>query len=337
MKPLIVGVDPGSTSAVAAVDLDGEIELLESGKNFPPREIIQRIIKVGKPVVVAADKGKTPSKVEKIASSVGAKLFEPEEDLSSERKRDLGKGANSHELDAVASAVYARKQLQRDIRKIEKYDDELDQSREVIAEKIFNDEPIRGEKEEESEEDPVEEAESSEDPEVDPEKKRLEKKVGNLEEQVQKLRSELGEKNSTIDSMEEKIQELKEEEREEVVENREVKKREAIIRDKNDEIEKLEEELEKFRIREMQYRKALEKIFEEEHSPVPLVDEHVERVPEEAVTSDSEVLEKLEKRGAEIHHVEDVEGVELNDFVVVDELPDKTDFESVIKEYRRKR
>jgi len=89
-KPLIVGVDPGSTSAVAAVDLECEIELLESGKNFPPREIIQRIIKVGKPVVLASDKGKTPSKVSKISSSLGAKLFEPEEDLSQKKEERTG-------------------------------------------------------------------------------------------------------------------------------------------------------------------------------------------------------------------------------------------------------
>jgi hypothetical protein len=90
-------------------------------------------------------------------------------------------------------------------------------------------------------------------------------------------------------------------------------------------------------VREQQYRKALRRIFEEDHDIVPLVGDEVERVPETAVTKDYEGLEKLQKRGAEIHHIEDVEGVELRDFVVVDKLPDNTDFESIIKEYQDSR
>ncbi|MFB6100393.1 MAG: DUF460 domain-containing protein [Candidatus Nanohalobium sp.] len=336
MKPLIVGVDPGSTSAVAAVDLDGEIELLESGKNFPPRDIIQRIIKVGKPVVVASDKGKTPSKVEKIANSVGARLFEPESDLSSERKKELGKGANSHELDAVASAVNARRQLQRDIRKIRKYNEQLDKPVNEIAERILKDEPVRSQEDTE-EGDGKQESVETEDSGVDAERKRLEKKIDNLEQHVQELKSELGQKNSRIESLEDKIEEINEADREEVLKEREVKKREATIRDKNREIEDLESKILDAAVREQQYRKALRRIFEEDHDIVPLVDDSVERVPEKAVTKDHEVVEKLQKRGAEIHHVEDVEGVELRDFVVVDELPDSTDFESIIKEYQDSR
>ena len=337
MKPLIVGVDPGSTSAVAAVDLDGEIELLESGKNFPPRDIIQRVIKVGKPVVVASDKGKTPSKVEKIANSVGARIFEPKEDLSSDRKKELGKGANSHELDAVASAVNARRQLQRDIRKIRKYNAELDKPLDEIAVKIFKDEPVRAQEDKKtgSKENKVREA--REDSEEDIEKQRLEKKVENLEEHVQSLKSELGEKNRRINALERKIEEMNEEDREEILENREIKKREATIRDKNRKIEDLESKILDAAVREQQYRKALRRIFEEDHDIVPLVGDDVERVPEKAITGDYDVLEKLQKRGSEIHHIEDVEGVELRDFVVVDELPDNTNFESIINEYRDKR
>lgn len=331
MKPLIVGVDPGSTSAVATVDLEGEVELLESGKNFPPREIIQRIVKVGKPVVVASDKGKTPSKVEKISSSVGAKLFEPEEDLPSERKKELGKGANSHELDAVASAVNAQKKLHKDIRKIEKYDEELEVPREKIAERIFNDRPVREEEEETSEESLEESYEES--IEKDSRKKRLERKIENLEDQVHRLKSELGQRDRRVVKLEEKIDKLRKEDRREVVKEREVQKREARIQDKEERIDDLEDEILKAGIRERQYRKALRKILEEDHKVVRIVDEP-DRVPDEAVSRDSQVVDKLEKRGAEIHHVEDVEGVELRDFIVVDELPDKTDFRSVIKEYK---
>ncbi len=119
-EPLIVGIDPGNTSAVAAVDFDGELKLLESSREFPPEEIIERLIEVGTPVVVASDREKMPSTVEKIASSLGASKFQPEEDLAADRKKELGGGENSHEQDAAASALYAYNNLRRRIEKIEK-------------------------------------------------------------------------------------------------------------------------------------------------------------------------------------------------------------------------
>jgi predicted RNase H-like nuclease (RuvC/YqgF family) len=341
VKPLIVGIDPGSTSAVAAVDLEGNIELLESGKNFPPREIIQRIVKVGKPVIVASDKAKTPSKVEKIASSVGAEIYEPENDLSSERKKELGKGANSHELDAVASAVNAQKQLQRDIRKINKYNNKTEIPKEKIAKRIFKDQPIQKNNKKEEKEDKEQQKTGQKEEKgrgkEDLEKKRLRRRVENLEDQVHELKSRLGEKESENQNLKDRIEELKEEDREDIIERREVKKREAIIGEKNDEIQKLEEKVKNHEIREKQYRKAISKIFEKGYRPVRLVDEDLEVVPDEAVTKNSEVFDKLEKRGSEIHMIEDVEGIELREFIVVDELPDKEDFESVIKDYREER
>lgn len=118
-EPLIIGIDPGNTSAIAALDLDGELVLLESRLEFAPEDIIQRAIDVGKPVVVSCDKQKMPSTVEKIASSLGAEKFEPEKDLSRQRKRELGgKGENSHEKDAYASAMHALKDMRKQVRKI---------------------------------------------------------------------------------------------------------------------------------------------------------------------------------------------------------------------------
>jgi len=67
---------------------------------------------------------------------------------------------------------------------------------------------------------------------------------------------------------------------------------------------------------------------------VPLIEGQIDFVPEEAVTSDGEILNKLEKRGSDIHRLEKVEGIELRDFVVVDELPDKNNFESILNQYR---
>lgn len=137
-EALIVGVDPGNTSAVAAIDLDGELKLLESGREMPPRDIIQLIIETGKPMVVACDTEKMPSTVEKIASSLGARKFEPMEDLDRQRKKDLGEGDNSHEKDAVASAMHAYNNLQREIKKIKHFSRETDRELDEVAENYFS-------------------------------------------------------------------------------------------------------------------------------------------------------------------------------------------------------
>jgi len=337
-KPLIVGVDPGSTSAVAAVDLEGEIELLESGKNFPPRDIIERTIKVGKPVVIASDKGKTPSKVSKISSSLGAKLFEPEEDLSQKRKKELGKGANNHELDAVASAFHAQKQLHNQIQKINKLENEIDLPKSEIAEKVFKEEPVK--KPEESEQNSKDSNNSIENDNStysDPEKDRLQTKIDNLEAQVQKLKSELGEEKSEKESLRAKLSRLRDEERKEIRKEEEVQRKEAELKRKEQEIDELEEEISEYQVREKQYRKAINKLFSENYELVPVVDDGVEEVPEKAVARNEELIEVLRQRGCNIYHVERVEGVELSDFYVVESFPEPKNFESIIENYKDSR
>lgn len=338
-KALIVGIDPGSTSAVAAIDLDGEIQLLESGKNFPPSEIIERIVKVGRPVVVASDKGKTPSTVEDIRTSLGAQLFEPQQDLDSERKRELGKGANSHEKDAVASAVHAYNNLNREIRKIEKYREKLEIGRPQIAKRYFSDRPL--EPQEDEEQDPGEEKETTEDDirhgKKDKEKERLRRKVKNLEEQVGALKSELGEEKKGKKRLRRKYEDLKEDKRDEIVKDQEISKREGIINEKNREIQELEEKLENAEIREKQYRKAISRL-KNGAEIIPIIDTRTEEVPDKAVTRSDEIKERLGKRGFNIHKVEEIEGVELKDHHIADDFPDTAEnYEEIIEEYRESR
>ncbi|MFB6190826.1 MAG: DUF460 domain-containing protein [Candidatus Nanohaloarchaea archaeon] len=137
-EPLFVGIDPGNTSAVAAVNLDGELELLESDRELPRHEIIRMIIDTGKPVVVACDTGKMPSTVEKIASSLGAYRFEPEEDLSRQRKEELGRGENSHEKDAAASALHAYKSMRRKVKKIKEFQQQSGEDLAEVADSYFS-------------------------------------------------------------------------------------------------------------------------------------------------------------------------------------------------------
>jgi predicted RNase H-like nuclease (RuvC/YqgF family) len=131
-------VDPGTTSAVAALNLDGELVLRESERDIPRHRMISLIIEHGQPVVVSCDTEKMPSTVEKIASSLGAERFEPENDLSSSRKSELGAGENSHEKDAQAAARHAYNSLRSQIRKI-KRDSGEERPPKDVARRYFSD------------------------------------------------------------------------------------------------------------------------------------------------------------------------------------------------------
>ncbi|MFB6192710.1 MAG: DUF460 domain-containing protein [Candidatus Nanohaloarchaea archaeon] len=336
-KPLIVGVDPGGTSAVAAVDLNGEIQLLESGKHFPPSEIIREVVNTGNPLVVTSDKEKMPSKVDKIASSLGAETFVPDKDLKQDRKKQLGEGDNSHERDAVASALNAYNHLQDAIDKIEKYSSKLEEEKPVVAERYFSDKPLRPEDDEEDDQkEEIKVEESRPERTVDPEKQRLRDKVENLEEQVSSLKSEIGELEAENDKLRGKIESLKEKDRQDVLKEQEITKREAIIKEKNSRIDEIEEKLEKAEIREEQYQKAFEKLSEGGEL-IEIVTHRTDEVPEKSLTRSKELKEELEARGFNIRHVEEVDAVELERYAVVDEFPEAKNFRKVIDEYRESR
>ena len=336
-KPLIIGVDPGSTSAVAGIDLEGELELLESGKNFPPHEIIEKIIEAGKPVVVTSDKGKMPSKVDKIASSMGAETYVPDEDLVQEKKSELGRGDNSHEKDAVASAINAYNNMQREIRKIEKYSEKLEEDRAVIADRYFSDKPLRpDDDEDERKEEAIEVKESEPQRDRDPEKERMKAKIENLEEQVNELKSEIGEMEAENDRLRGKLEKVKEKDRQEVLKEQEITKREAKIKDKDNRIDELEENLKQAEIREEQYRKAIEKLSNGGEL-IEIVTHRTDEVPDRSLTRSEELQEELEAQGFDIRHVEEVEAVEMERYAVVDEFPKAKNFRKVIDEYRESR
>ena len=337
MKPIIAGVDPGSTSAVAAVDFEGEILLLESGKNFPPSDIIQKLLETGKPVVLASDKGKTPSTVEKIASSLGAEIYEPDDDLDSSRKQELGEGDNSHEVDASASALNAYNNLQREIRKIEELSNQLEQEKKTVASKYFSDGPVRKQSKEDDRQ-TEEESQGNTEPSSDPDKvnRRFRKRIENLEKRIEELEDEnrkLEERNSELQSQ---IDQLREGKRDEIIREREMSKKQGKIKEKSREIDELERRLRKSKVREKQYRRAMKKIREGAEL-IPIVEEVSDDIPENILTRSNELKQKLESRGINAYLVDEVKGVEMNNYVAVEEFPDRDNFSNIVREYRDSR
>ncbi|WP_414838214.1 DUF460 domain-containing protein [Candidatus Nanosalina sp. VS9-1] len=336
MKPLILGVDPGSTSAIALVDFKGDLVHVESGKNFPPREMISKVVEQGKPVIVASDKEKFPSTVDKIARSFGAVKYELDEDLDAERKRELGEGDNSHEQDAVAASINAYRGLRDKIDKIEEISSERTEDKGTVALKYFRDNlrpPQQDDEEEASEEEersrPVEPAPAVES--LMGENQRLEGKVENLEEQVNDLKDKIEEQRDEASRWRSKYDRMRTEKRQEIMKERELSKKNAEIREKEDKISELEDSLEKSRIREDRYVKAL-KLIENGGKILPIFERTDER-PEVSVTRSQDLKKELVESGERVFHVDDLEGVELLDRFVTEEEPE-ADLKKMMEEYR---
>ncbi len=109
LKHLIVGIDPGKTAAIACLDLDGNVAKLATGRFVGLEWFVDTLKETGLPVVVACDKRRPDSLVEKLAAIFDAVLFVPQTDISVMKKKDLTahRFANPHERDALAAAATA--------------------------------------------------------------------------------------------------------------------------------------------------------------------------------------------------------------------------------------
>jgi hypothetical protein len=113
-KSIILGIDPGLTVGLAAVDLDGNLLEVFSARDFSLSDVLNHTAKYSDVAVVASDVTPAPKLVEKVASSLDAVVFTPSHRLSVEEKLSLIDErfsrevySNSHERDAMAAAFKA--------------------------------------------------------------------------------------------------------------------------------------------------------------------------------------------------------------------------------------
>ncbi|MGM0592476.1 MAG: DUF460 domain-containing protein, partial [Halobacteriota archaeon] len=107
---VIVGIDPGTTTGVAVVDLSGGVLDSHSTRTADTAGVIEWLIERGRPIIVAADVTPMPETVERFRRSFDAAPWTPERDLPVDEKLHRTRGVdydNDHERDALAAALYA--------------------------------------------------------------------------------------------------------------------------------------------------------------------------------------------------------------------------------------
>lgn len=110
MKHIIVGVDPGKTSAIACLSLDGSLIMSAHAVSAGMPWVLDRIMETGTPSIIATDRKVPGEAVRKINAAFSSRLFIPSKDISTMEKRDLARRVgikNPHERDAYAAAVKA--------------------------------------------------------------------------------------------------------------------------------------------------------------------------------------------------------------------------------------
>ncbi|MWG34697.1 DUF460 domain-containing protein [Halomarina oriensis] len=226
---VFVGIDPGTTTAVAIVGLGGEVLDTLSTRTADTAAITEWIIERGRPLLVAADVTPMPDTVEKYRRSFDAAGWEPDRDLlvdaKQHRTREVGYD-DDHQRDAIAAALFA----------FDAHEDQLDRiadktpasldlgavaarvvgaetSVEAAIDALTDDD---GGDDEEHEH--VERELTAEEKRI----KRLEARAGRLESQVEDLRETISTKDERIAEYEEELSEARREERREARERREV-------------------------------------------------------------------------------------------------------------------
>jgi predicted RNase H-like nuclease (RuvC/YqgF family) len=130
-KPLIIGFDPGLTTAWAAIDLKGQLVAEKEGRSLSLSEVARAAKEAGRPLIVAVDKEKAPEAAAKLASSFSCQLWTPQQDMGVDEKSSMVREAvkewelepvptySSHEKSAIAAALACYKSLATSFTKIE--------------------------------------------------------------------------------------------------------------------------------------------------------------------------------------------------------------------------
>ncbi|QLH80680.1 DUF460 domain-containing protein [Halosimplex pelagicum] len=247
---VVVGVDPGTTTAVAIVGLDGEVLDVLSTRTADSAEVTEWIVERGRPVIVAADVTPMPNTVEKLRRSFDAAGWTPDRDLpvdvKQHRTREEGYD-NDHERDAMAAAFGAFDAHSDQFERIAAKVPPGQEVGPVVARVVAGGESVETVLED-LRDDGGEAPEEAEGPdnEQSPEQKRisqLESQVAQLQSHVESLEETVDEKDDRIDDLEGKLSEARSETRVEARKDREVTRLERENRRLKGELDEREERI----------------------------------------------------------------------------------------------
>lgn len=123
-----MGIDPGVTTAIAILDVNGNLVMTASKKNFRHSEISKAIYEHGIPMIMASDKYPLPKTVEHISAAFPTKLSYPRQSLTRIEKLEMTRPfieeekpwSNRHERDALAAAVFAYNRIKPLIKRVKR-------------------------------------------------------------------------------------------------------------------------------------------------------------------------------------------------------------------------
>ncbi len=227
---VLVGVDPGTTTAAAVVGLDGGVLDAISTRTADTAALIEWIIERGRPILVAADVTPMPETVEKIRRSFDAAGWTPDSDLPIDTKKHRTRQegyANDHERDAMAAALAAyddhEDQFDRVARKVPARQEVGTVLARVVAdddsvESVLADLADDGEDGQSGDDEHTERELTDEEKQI----KRLKARVERLEDHVDTLEETVEEKDEKLREYEDELTETRREERREARKRREV-------------------------------------------------------------------------------------------------------------------
>ncbi len=276
-KPIIIGIDPGTTAAIAFLDAEGEPIEVKSSRRYSKKEIIKQIRKKGTPLIIGTDKSSLPTTIEEVAAKFHCKVNTPDKDLSREKKSELVSeythlAGNEHEKDALASALQAYKSYASHLGKIKQRN--KDSYEEIVREK-FLDLPEETGRQEQEETKAPSRSKSTE---------NYRKQVKRLQEEVEYLKSKLEDKENQIKSLKDKLSRLKE--------KKGLTDREALLESK---INKLKRKKNRLREKLQEFADAYDK------GSIKKVDEG--QMKRRRITEDPETFQELKEEGKEAYLV----------------------------------